>query len=435
MLLDVNPIFIPGLLAGACLAILAVVVFISRPSGGLNRSFSLLLFLDATVSLLRPFASGENLWERLREDAIIGLPFVLVFIGYQLLVCYGPSVLRHIPQWFVLTLVGVAGGITEWIFMSDHTLFLQPVAGSTDAFVSGRFGWIEEAHLFLDGLLALLFAMAIRSRRLGVARRSLRQAMQAFAVVPAYYATFILSGRLWMVLGPEHSTWYNAFAADNGLVPALLLAGSLSALATALVVTRVRADAETRAEGGRYGWVLAAAIGTGLITMTAGELDAKIWHFVVIGLWHLVAALLLAGPVLRDHILDIDYRVDTTIRRGVTVTILSGIVFAVVNVVANMLTNAAGLSVGGLAAVVLLFALGPMQHVSDRLTAKAIPKQKALGSLDQKERRKLYTEQAELAWSDGMINRKERLFLDSLARRLGLGVEETARLEHATLKA
>jgi hypothetical protein len=435
----------PSFIASLALLALGIFVFVSRPGGPINRSFAFYLTLRGCGMLLFSFAgNAESLASRLMTYPAIALPFVLVYIAYQMLVCYKAAFVRRIPWWVAMGVLGAAAALCEGAYMLNHALVDQPISVpgcEVGCYQSGPLGWWIELDYFASALLVLIFAFAIRSMRLGVARRSLRQGMQAFAIVTMYVVCFMGFGDAVDMLGPNHATFKETFVDFNQLPGDLMLAGALVLLLAALgPLLWPGADPESRAEGKSYAWTLAlsSVLGLGTGTMVSlRTLAGPYWympHFVIFGCLVLASAALLSVPLLRDHILDVDFRAEATLRTGLTAAMIGTIGFVVVEVTANMLSQQVGLSLGGVAALGMLFFLGPLQHFATKFSSRAVPKSAPLRKMSEAERARIFREQAQLAWSDGTMNRKERLFLDQLGRRLGLSGEQVAKLERESMK-
>lgn len=96
--------------------------------------------------------------------------------------------------------------------------------------------------------------------------------------------------------------------------------------------------------------------------------------------------------------------------------------------VANVLGPRVGTFAGIGAAGLLLFALSPLQHLTQRIV------QTTLGPPPPADRIAFYRSMAQQAWANGNLSRDERRFLDDLRVRLGISIEEAARLETEALR-
>jgi hypothetical protein len=149
----------------------------------------------------------------------------------------------------------------------------------------------------------------------------------------------------------------------------------------------------------------------------------------VFGVFRAMAMTLLAFSILRHQLLGIDVKVKWTIKRGTLAGMFLAVFFVVAQLGQNYLSGALGWAVGGVAAGLMLFALTPLQRLAERVADAAMPGVKAVGEMTRDDRASLYREAARTAWADGVLTRDERAMLDTLRDRLGLGGDESIRIE------
>ncbi len=367
---------VPMLLAAVGMLAMAAVIFIRRPFGRVNRSFACFLVVLA-VDRICFSLNGDpaSLWGRLRPYASNALPFVSLYVAYQLLCCYRVAWVRRLPGWAVLGVLGGLAATCDVLYGLDHAWVLQKLPNGN--YSNGPFGYLSEIGMLMWSLVACLLAFALRGNRLPLSQRSLGQAIASFVLVPAYWCSFYLLGNL-VGAASGRGSWYDLLdlAHPDNLLDQLFVwsAWIVSLLPVLLVKSK---DADVRLEGRRIARLVLVAMATGLVTGAAmafhesGEKDLLyVPHFVAYGLAQLAAVALLAGPVLRDQILDMDTRIHATIRNGMVGAVLGGLVLAVVEVATNILGNLVGFGLGSLGLLVLLFAVAPVKVLCDNLVQR-----------------------------------------------------------------
>lgn len=189
-------------------------------------------------------------------------------------------------------------------------------------------------------------------------------------------------------------------------------------------------------------WVLALAAAEAVVAIWIAAADpqpgssaAEVMQL-AIGAWRTVFPVLVVVAILRHRLFGLDLRIRTGIRRGTAASIIIATFFAVSKIVENIVaaqpwaTGQTGIYVGGIVAGLLLFALSPLQRIGERVAQAAVP----MGASKEKaECLRFYRDQAEIAWSDGVMGRRERLLLDQLRDRLGIRPDEASRIEHDLL--
>lgn len=139
---------------------------------------------------------------------------------------------------------------------------------------------------------------------------------------------------------------------------------------------------------------------------------------------------LLAYGILKVHLFDIDVRIKWTVKNSTIAAIFVAVFFVVSEVAKEVFSARLNSTYVGIAATgLLVFALAPLQRLAERLAGAAVHGAKSMAEMSPPERLQLYREQVQYAWADGVLNRKERLLLDHLQRRLGITPVEAAQIE------
>jgi hypothetical protein len=133
----------------------------------------------------------------------------------------------------------------------------------------------------------------------------------------------------------------------------------------------------------------------------------------------LVSHILVVLALLRGQVLGLNHK----LAAGTSGALAAGVLATAFVVITETIESAVAgdqRSVGIVAAVVLTFLFRPLQAASQRALQRLFPSARPIAALDLAERRRLYAEQVELAWADGVLGDKERRMLDRMARSLGL---------------
>lgn len=261
------------------------------------------------------------------------------------------------------------------------------------------------------GYSGLLVVLALRHARAPTAseRRDIRLA--TIALLP-YFGANIAS---WLTNGIAPEEW----------------AGRV-ALAAALVIVIVWLIATTRADptSARNMALLTPGVLLAFLLAHVFTEDADATARLTAASARVWAVIVLSYAILRHQLLGLDVRVRWTIQRG-TIGAVFLAVFLVATQVAENYLDAYGVLLGGVAAGLLLFFLGPIQRGAERLAQTAIPAAKRPADMTADERLAIYRTQAQIAWQDGKVDRKDREMLLSLRGQLGLSAEaaEAAELE------
>ena len=153
--------------------------------------------------------------------------------------------------------------------------------------------------------------------------------------------------------------------------------------------------------------------------------------------------LVIAYAVLRQRLLNIQWKLRIAVRGTTLAGIFLAVLFALsegLQVVFQRQAEQSGISegvgsaIGIVGAGIVVFALHPVQRFAERLALRTVPNGKPIDTMSNPERTALYREQAELAWLDGELRRKERLLLDGLRHRLGMSLAEAAQIESDAMR-
>jgi hypothetical protein len=147
------------------------------------------------------------------------------------------------------------------------------------------------------------------------------------------------------------------------------------------------------------------------------------------GFWALLLPVLLAYSILKHHYLGIDLAIRKGVKSGILATTFVAAFFFVSEGASNLLADRWGPVFGAAAAAVLVFLIAPLQRMADRFAAATVPHVKPANGWSPEEARTFFREQVHIAWVDGAVNAKERVLLNHLRQRLGIGAEEAMLIE------
>ncbi|MBI2078842.1 MAG: hypothetical protein HYT80_10830 [Euryarchaeota archaeon] len=412
-------------------------------SNRISRSLALVLGVRAAtviinqVILILPVAE-DPYWVGVRGYFILALPFLLVdfFIIYNWRMPY-PG--RRAARWVV---AGVAM-MCEAAYLFDHsTLEIRDATGEA---LYGPLAVLFIGQATMFSLLAIWFAFAC-------ARSNAESRAKFNALVSLGFASFaMVEGTVtWLFVVQQGSEWLNKlFPEPPGLTAPLAAAYIVYALALPLGLASVAilfSQARRRGWGGaRANWIL--VIATFCLAMpTLGRIldpsnNSRVF-FLLLGLARLVFPALVGYAVIRQTQTRIDpFELDVRVRIGLKRGTIGGIFVAgyfvvsegatkvIETLAARRLEGAWAEGIGIVGAALLVFVMNPLLRMGDQISGSALPHARPVGDLSSPERSRLYREQAELAWLDGSITVKERMLLDRLRDRLGLPLDEAARLE------
>lgn len=430
-----------SLVAGVLMLVLSAWALVLEPGKRLYQAFALLLFLLAARGILLPFATSQNVADRLGEYVGLAIPGAILFFAWAFYHHYrrGPPsrLTPFLGAWvpWVLLFVTLAA---EALYLRDRTA----IDSYDSASGTGTLGWLAVVPALRYPLMAactwvFLFQWNRAETHKGA------WFLLALAFLPS--ATFFSTSNAFMrflpydpvrtpyVLQPlTHPVEISLVVLE--FVAALLMA---SAALWAWWRSREAESAESLTQGrivaGVWLLVVATSVATRLILhYQIGDFSR--WpHYLALGLWSLALPVFSAGPILRSRILNVDRVVRLTVQRGTVVSISVAMGFVAVEVLANFLSDTVSLGVGMGAAALLLFLLHPLQRMAERLSRETVPEGRPVGDMTHPERLRIYAEQAELAWMDGTLQRKERMLLDRLRERLGLSLTEAAEIERRAI--
>jgi hypothetical protein len=427
----------PTFVAGLATIGLAAWVFWLNPGRRLNRSFATLVFLQGVFlgSFMFDAFPGFGQARKYPEIALVfaGMDFAWCFITH-----YGGA--RRTPLRAAVPWLMLAAAIgCEAAYFLRHDLIEYPTAvAGHEFFAPGALAFVIDGRLPVFMGIALLFVLAYRKAPSATLRRDWLLAASAFSIVPLYYVSRDLFSRIVALVDPKwHFQLVALYATFGGILGDLLRLLVLPLLALALVVLYRHAqhlgDQRTARDANWFASLSGAVALAGFAAMGVyyfvGQHAGFVASDVTYGLVGLAFPLLLLLPVLRSQVLDVDARVRLTVKRGLVGYVFVAVVFVTVEAAAQTLSNNLSFGVGGVAAGILLFALHPLQRLAERVADQTVGRSKPIKDMDSRERHELYQEQAMIAWADGKLERKERLLLDRLREKLGLSVQDAARIE------
>jgi hypothetical protein len=434
----VDPRFIPSVVAGGFLVFIALGVLYIDFSSRLHRAFALYLVLLAGITAFPAFdASADSLWGKMRAHFFVALPFSAahLFLTYW-------RKFRETPPPAVLR-AGVTSATLALLALGSVLVLLIDFSWYWTLERDGPFVLslpMRELSMALIGILLLHESFRTNSF---VKRRALQLTALAFTV-PAAYLTFFISPFAFpngFGLGKANSLGSAAWFLRYVSVALLLAQFVVLALAA-----RNRAPTSATAEGELrleiYAGSVLAAMLLGFVMFLAVHFnririkDLVYWGFTLIGLAKILMASLVGVALVRYRLLDVDVRFQWAVSRSTMAGIMLAVFFMVSEAAQTAFSDKAAIInpdwapyIGIVGASALLFAIHPLERLTDRLAAKGVPRMKPVEELTPAQRLEIYREQASIAWLDGTLTAKERHLLDSLRDRFGLSLEETHRAE------
>lgn len=156
---------------------------------------------------------------------------------------------------------------------------------------------------------------------------------------------------------------------------------------------------------------------------------------IIPALFGVAFALTFGYATLSGSIIDFDRHLHRGIKRGTIVAIFIGVFVGVQTLVSETLTSTIGLAAGALSAALLAAAWAPLQSLSERFADAAAPAGRGGTQLSAQQRESFYTEQVEIAYSDGKLGAKERQLLRSVRERLGVSDARALAIEDTVVLA
>lgn len=173
------------------------------------------------------------------------------------------------------------------------------------------------------------------------------------------------------------------------------------------------------------------------IIFIAGAAAARWFGFEVainsgaLGVLRLIGTGLLAYAIVRHQLFDIDLKIKWGISRGTLAGIFIAVFFVASEGAEELFSTALGPLWGILGAGLLVFAISPLQRLTERVADAAMPRVKDDPEYRLVRKREVYKAALESALMDGMVTERERSVLATLADELGLSAREALDLERA----
>lgn len=441
---EVDPTDIPGILAAIGFLGFGIWVFFLDPGSRLHRAFSLLMVLRAGFILF--VRLGENVTSVMGRVAgyfEIVIPVAALYFGlaYRDRIRGKKTVSRFNATNMLPILLGAAV-VLEVAYWRDHELLN-----------SGPFLALFGLSYLAFGIFAWVLARAATATRQGpITRHFAILGSFGLAIEAAYQATWQFSESVTEIVAGEpgraqYLLWYIQVSQLGHLFAALLSIG-----AAFLILTRGTTWTLRQRWNFAAPIFFAAALAIPFAVMFALQLVSRDgagierWiaiHRVAGGLAMLAGLLVIAYAVLRQRLLNIQWKLRVAVRGTTLGGIFLAVLFALsegLQVVFQRQAEQSGISegvgsaIGIVGAGIVVFALHPVQRFAERLATRTVPNGKPIDSMSDPERIALYREQAELAWLDGELRRKERLLLDGLRHRLGMSLAEAAQIESEAMR-
>lgn len=428
---------VAALVAAAAMLGLAAMLLAVRFSNRLHQSLALLLVLQAVFTASFAFTSWwYDYAGRLIPYFLIAIPFAAVVFALNYSTTHGrSSTMSAVRPWLSALLLVAAIGF-EIAYLLDHSLMRTATT----------YGPYQVFFALPSVVFAIITVQMLRDYRAsppGRRRQSFIVAALGFSLAPVKSTVFHFLGPTGdLLLASRYHTGHFAspylFSADMLRIVPMAILGVASWVLVRKGRDREYTGRRREVVGFLLIWAAAAAVGaydSMQLRIPDGEavLQATQVHRAIDAVVLVSGTLLITFAIVRHQLFDIDLKVKFTLRASTLAAAFLAVFFVVGQLAQNFLNDAYGLLVGGVAAGLLLFALNPLQKVAERMADKAMPGAKPVASLSHRERHSIYREQLEIAWSDGTLNRKERLQFERLRQRLDLSAEEALALENGVL--
>lgn len=419
-------------LAAGLLLLLAGWLLFLNFNGRVVRAFSLFLVLRAMNILsnnLRRLTEApfdDAYWFGVRGYYDLA---VLPVLAFFLLVYTRPRD-RGLLRWVGFGLLALTICV-ELAYAIDHCLAL---CGSWAFQTVGPLGFLMFAAPFgyaVIGLVAALHARRAASQRARSASFLISAAFFLHAVLEVAVPVAAV-----LAAGVQEAFEQTYFANRWQFVPLWAFALACIPLLWAAGLYASQAVASHR----RHAWlVLGLAIAEVSLAVAIAVVEpSDNVRQLITGTIRMAFPVLVVLAILRHRLFGLDVRIRAGISRGTVAGIILATFFVVSKIAENKVAEwfedkNAGIYIGGAVAGLLLFAISPLQKVGERVAQATVPSPGKMEREPHAERLRFYQDQAEIAWSDGQLGRRERLLLDQLRERLGLTMEEASKVEHRIL--
>lgn len=416
-----------GYAAAVATLLVAGWLFWLDPGRTLIRAFSAYLLFRGVRVIIRSttFALSEDpraeLWFALLGYVDIAATVALVFFGFAY---FGKGRVWGAVGRALTALVGLTALA---FYAGDHCLSACP----EDRSAIGPLSTFTTLGPLVTATLGLLFAFEWNRDR---ARRG------ASLALSAGFALSALLDAGAMVVGSITSGWMSIIELNGGSIYAwVFVVGNHFALLTALACVALWA---TPGPSGKraprpFLWLaLAVALSAVAADLSHGmELFQGFLIHVIFGFWRFALPGFVVYGLVRHRLFNVDWHVRLGIERGTLVTLAVGAFFIVGQMLEMIMENALAANepiikyLGAAGVGLLVFLLHPMQRFARKIAAGSLPNAKPVEDLSDAERLALFREHAQLAWSDGVLQRKERILLDHLRERLQISVAKAHEIE------
>ncbi|HLE47885.1 MAG TPA: histidine kinase N-terminal 7TM domain-containing protein [Candidatus Thermoplasmatota archaeon] len=425
-----DPTVLAPAFAGVATIVLAAWLLILDFESRLHRVFAVFL----TIRGLATFGTGlvhvdewNAFWAAVTAYFGIALPFAALYFAHV----YRVQRAGAKPRPYVLPVLVVVALLLEALYLGDHALFSSH--GAANEVIFGPLFVLVGLVYVVYAIIANVMVRDYLRVEPALRKRSVLVAGIAFGLICVHSGVFLLLVSPFDLPGERESAPPGAGPPVPAILAGLLLV--LSAIAMIPVALRLLRDSRQNPREQstrRAAWILVLPVATALL----GILGILVSNAFALGLtqvfdaaWTLVFALLVVYALVRHRLFDIDVRMRLTLRRTTLAAFFVAAFFIGTELTQNYLSTRYDSVVGVLAAGTLLLALHPLQRVADRLARVAVPNATPISGMSHPEHVALYREQVLIAWADGTLSAKERRMLDRTRERLGISLDESAKIE------
>lgn len=405
----------PGTGLLAVLAALAILVL--RPSSRVHRAFALMFGLEGLRLVVRAVQPGDPQWAialgQLAPYLFIARPFTLLWFG---LAFRAQQRGGTVPRSVAISIAAGATLLELWYAPIPHDTLPWNLAS-----------WAGDLTYAALGFWLILQArIAVGTAR----RRALLLAGVAWCFFPLAFTL-----HLWIpdLMPPPARTGLD-IAVDVATL--LIVALGIGSATTMLRDSDARVAAQARVGLGLLVVPVATVAGLWLAAVTWPIPDVRPWMIAIMGGWFACTFAIMAYTLLRGDVFGMEHRLKVTFSRSVVASFFVAVFLVVSKLVENFVGAVFGTQwvVGAVVAGIFLFALTPLQRLSDRLAGGLMPGARAPDEMAPKERLAAYREQAETAWSDGVMGVKERRMLDGARAALRLDLAQATAIEQEVVR-
>jgi hypothetical protein len=439
--MELLPYYAPSI-AGVIMLLLAVWLFGVNPSMRQSRAFATLLIVRGISLLLLTIVAVAWSLEWARAAATL---YPLFCLATTFAVIYFVAVYPAARSWLPGGKMGPVMFLLPPIIIGVALFFDTSLAKPTESLkdvgpeaithwlMSTPTGPIGVAPTLLD-LTMVLPAFALVRDYLGSApgRRKNTLLLVSLGFFAPAACSCLMAGAFLHIRGalprPADPSLFNYV--EMAIFGVWFVA--MTALLIYLGIKAVREpDQQNRRAAALFAIIISISATIGVAAATLPEPQTSVATiFIMVAFWSTLGAALVTYGVLRHSLFDIDIKFKLTVKRSTVAAVFVAVYFLASELTAQLFEDFSGSTYVGIAAAALLLLVERrIERFAAAFADRSMPNTKPLAQLDREECRTFYAEQVELVCMDGMLSAKDRLVLDNLGAKLGLGPDAAKEIE------